>query len=101
MHDGLADGDGSLGGGGKACLPLPLPLDRSLIANPNMFAITLAGALSMSPSSLCVRPPSPNPIRHIFRILFMDYYWEGLFVEFFLHWYATVLTHWLKLAYII
>jgi hypothetical protein len=45
-------------------------------------------------------PSSPNPTKLTFRTIHMDYL-LGMPIEFFLHTDATVLTHWLKLAYII
>jgi hypothetical protein len=70
------------GEGVNLCLPVPLPLDRSLVACPNMCTIMLSGALGTPlPLTLSVRvPPPPRPTKHIFRIyiFFMDYLSAGL-----------------------
>jgi hypothetical protein len=86
-RDGGFDGDCSLGGGGwSACVPLPLA--RSLVARQNARK-SLAGSSDTPPFAARALAPPPRQIskkgtKTLRRTL-----------VFFLHTYATVLTHWL------
>ncbi len=60
------------GEGVNVCLPVSLPLNRTLIACPNTRVIMLGGVPGTPLSLFMPLPHYPPPTKHIFRILLRD-----------------------------